>query len=383
MRDGCAPLVVHVVHSFGTGGLENGMVNIINRTPPQRYRHAIVCLTSASAFAGRLRAPGVRILELGKGEGHSFSIYWQLWRVLYDLRPALIHTRNLAALEAQVPALLVPGARRVHGEHGRDMFDLHGANRKYNLLRRLIRPLVQRYITVSRDLEQWLQATVGAAPGRIRQIYNGVDRSLFFPRRGARPGLAPPGFLPPDALVIGTVGRLAGVKDQVTLARAFARLVRETPEASERARLVIAGDGPDMARLRATVEEEGIAHLTWLAGERADVPDIMRLLDVFVLPSLGEGISNTILEAMASALPVVATRVGGNPELVADGENGLLVPAGEPRAMATALASYLRDPGLARRHGGAGLERVERTFNWERCVESYLAVYDELLGRTA
>jgi sugar transferase (PEP-CTERM/EpsH1 system associated) len=378
---GPPPLIAHVIHRLGAGGLENGLVNLINRTPPERYRHAILCLTEATGFAARITRPGVPILALQRPEGHSFALYGQLWRALRGLRPALVHTRNLSALEAQIPARLLPGVRRVHGEHGRDLFDLHGSNRRYNLLRRGIRPLVQRYIAVSRDLAGWLQATVRVPPERVRQIYNGVDQERFQPRTGAPPAIAPAGFLPPGARVVGTVGRLAGVKDQRTLVRGFAALLRQRPDWRAHTRLVLVGDGPDREAVARCVAEEGIGELTWLAGERDDIPEAMRLLDLFVLPSLGEGISNTILEAMASGLPVIATRVGGNPELVTPGETGALVPAADPPALAAALEQYLAAPERLRAHGGAGRRRVERDFSWDRCVARYLAVYDELLGR--
>lgn len=377
-----APLVAHVIHALGTGGLENGLVNLINRTPPERYRHAIISLTDSSGFAARITNPQTRILCLHCRPGPGISWYARLWRVLRELNPAIVHSRNLSALEAQIPALFIPGARRVHGEHGRDLFDLHGRNRKYNLLRRTIRPLVQRYIAVSQDLALWLRDCLGVPPQRLRQIYNGVDQQRFFPRTGAGPDLAPPGFLPPQPLVIGTVGRLAGVKDQGTLVAAFARLLQAQPEAAGRLRLVIVGDGPDAGRLRALVGELGIGPYTWLAGERDEVPDWLRLLDLFVLPSLGEGISNTILEAMATGLPVVATRVGGNPELVQDGHNGLLVPPADPGALAKALGQYLARPALLAEQGAQGLARVRRDFHWDSCVAAYLGVYDELLGRS-
>ena len=112
------------------------------------------------------------------------------------------------------------------------------------------------------------------------------------------------------------------------------------------------------------------------------MPELLRLFDLFVLPSLGEGISNTILEAMATGLPVVATRVGGNPELVDDGVTGALVPVSDPAAMARAIAAYVQDRERTREHGAAGRAKVARSFTWERCVEEYLGVYDELLGRT-
>jgi sugar transferase (PEP-CTERM/EpsH1 system associated) len=377
------PLVAHVIHALGTGGLENGLVNLINRTPPARYRHAVVCLTDADPFAQRITRSDVPIVSLNRKSGHSFALYGQLWSALRRLRPSIVHTRNLSALEAQIPAFLLPGVRRVHGEHGRDLFDLHGTSRKYNLLRRAVRPLVQRYIAVSRDLERWLIDTVGAAPARVRQIYNGVDQEHFFPRSGARPDLAPPGFLPADGLLIGTVGRLAGVKDQRTLVRAFAALLSERPGERGRLRLLIVGDGPLRKELEAEIQASAIAEFVWLPGDRDDVPELLRLLDLFVLPSLGEGISNTILEAMACALPVIATRVGGNPELVDEGRTGTLVPPGDVPALTRAIAGYLDEPAQLRTQGQGGLAKVRERFRWERCVEDYLGVYDELLAGTA
>ena len=269
------------------------------------------------------------------------------------------------------------------GEHGRDMFDLHGANRKYNLLRRAIRPLVQRYIAVSKDLASWLVTTVGARPEQVRHIYNGVAQDIFHPRCGERPDLAPSEFLPSDALVVGTVGRLAQVKDQATLVRAFAAALRHKPEWKARLRLVIVGEGPMRSELESCVRDEGVEERVWLAGDRDDVPDLLRMMDIFVLPSLGEGISNTLLEAMASGLPLIATRVGGNPELVDEGINGQLVPPADADALTRAIYVYAEDAALVRRHGQAGLAKVTECFGWDRCVESYLSVYDELLGRVA
>ena len=375
------PLVAHVVHHFGTGGLENGLVHLINGTPPGRYRHALVCLADATDFVRRIHQPGVELIQLHRRAGQDWAVLARLGRTLRALRPAIVHTRNLSALEGQIPAALVSGARRVHGEHGRDVFDLAGANRKYNLLRRAIRPLVHRYVPVSRDLAEWLERRIGVEPERIRQIYNGVDPLRFSPRQGARPNLAPPGFLPDPALVVGTVGRLAGVKDQATLLDAFA--CATSGDAIPQARLVLVGDGPLRKDLEGRARALGIAGRVWFAGDRADVNDLMRLFDLFALPSLGEGISNTVLEAMASGLPVIATRVGGNPELVREGSTGVLVPPGDPEALGAQIARLLADADLRRGLGRAARERIIQGFSWERCVEQYLGVYDELLGRVA
>lgn len=373
------PLVVHLIYSLGMGGMENGLVNIINRAPPGRYRHAIVCLTRSSPFAARLTAPGVDIYELDKKPGHDLGMVWRLFRLLRRLRPAIIHSRNLAAFEMQLVGLCVPGARRVHGEHGRDVYDLDGSNPRYMALRRLLRPFIHRYIAVSRDLETWLRDAVGIAADKVRQIYNGVDGDRFQPRGAQRPGLLPEGFLPDDGMLIGSVGRLVEVKDQRTLVQAFATLVGDDPALRARLRLLIVGDGPLRGALETQAEALGVADLLWLPGDRDDVAALLREMDIFVLPSLAEGISNTVLEAMASGLPVIATRTGGNPELVEDGVNGCLFPVGDAQSLAAQLAELVTDTAKRRVMGEQSRARVDARFNWARAVDEYLSVYDSLL----
>ena len=374
------PLVAHIVYSFRTGGMENGVVNILNRMPPERYRHAIVCLTQADDFADRFTVPGVRILSLYKRPGHEPGIYWRLRKTLRELRPAIVHTRNLAALEMQAVTLWLPRVRRIHGEHGRDIYDLDGSNWKYRLLRRGLNPLIHRYITVSRDLQQWLINDIGITERRVVQIYNGVDQQRFMPRSASRPALAPTGFLPDKGIVVGTVGRLAEVKDQKTLLRAVHLLLNRQPELRDRVRLVLIGDGPLFAELQRLTAELGIDDLVWMPGDRSDIPELLRLLDIFVLPSLAEGISNTVLEAMATGLPVIATRTGGNPELVEDGRNGYLVPVADPAALADTLAKMITDTSATRHMGAEGRRFVDETFNWDRTVQQYLSIYDEVLA---
>jgi sugar transferase (PEP-CTERM/EpsH1 system associated) len=374
--------------------LENGLVNLINRSPPARYRHAIICLTGADTFADRIRAPGVEVIELHKRPGHDPAVYWRLWRTLRRLRPAIVHTRNTAALETQVLGLLMPRTRRVHGEHGRDVHDLDGSNRRYRWLRRALAPLINRFITVSRDLEAWLVKDVGIPAGRVVQIYNGVDHARFAVRRQpagetaapatlthAVPGL-PGGFLPGSrGLVFGTVGRLAEVKDQWIIIRALSRIFEARPALRDALRCIVVGEGPERRRLTEAIAAYGLDKNVWLAGDRTDVPALLAAMDVFLLPSLGEGISNTILEAMASGLPVIATNVGGNPELVSEGETGVLVPAGDESALAAAMLGLYDQPDQRQRMGIAAQREVRQRFDWERAVEQYLGVYDALLGR--
>jgi sugar transferase (PEP-CTERM/EpsH1 system associated) len=381
------PLIAHIIYALGTGGLENGLVNIINRCPPSRYRHVIICLTRAQHFARRLTAPDVEIIELDKKPGHDLPMYWRLWRHLRRLRPAVVHTRNLAALETQLLGLLMPGCKRVHGEHGRDMHDLDGSKRKYQWLRRALSPLIHQFIAVSQDLSRWLVETVRIPQDKVIQIYNGVD-SQRFARHTHEPGHLPPampdGFLADgNCVVLGTVGRLVAVKDQQLLIKALHRLVHERPELRARLRLFMVGDGPEHGALSALIDKLALTSLVWLAGDREDIPELLQSMDIFVLPSLGEGISNTLLEAMATGLPAIATAVGGNTELVADRINGLLFPAGDANALARAIATLVDYPDLRHAMGRAAESWIRQKFNWQYTVNSYLAVYDALLSHAA
>lgn len=382
-REPQPPLVVHIIYSLGTGGLENGLVNIINRCPPTRYRHAIVCLTQSGPFAARITAPGVSIHELNKRPGNDWAVYGRLLRLLWRLRPAVIHTRNLAALEAHILGVLMPRTRRVHGEHGRDVGDLSGLNPRYRWLRRVLNPLIHRFITVSRDLQDWLLNEVGIPARKVTQIYNGVDAEAFGGQ--VRTGPDPSGGVrsSPDLIpvVVGTVGRLAEVKDQRQIIRALAHIFSLRPQLRSQLSCIVVGDGPERGALEAEAFARGVAEEIWFAGDRNDVPALLARMDVFLLPSLGEGISNTVLEAMACGLPVVATRVGGNPELVQHGVTGTLVPVGDAEALAGAILELLDDSQQRERFGMTAQQRIQREFDWNTTVEAYLSVYDAVLGR--
>lgn len=372
------PLIAHIIHRLDVGGLENGLINLINRTP--QYRHAIICMTEYTDFSRRITHDAVALYALHKQAGQDVGVYLRLWRLLRELRPAIVHTRNLSALEGQLPALLAGVPGRVHGEHGWDVHDIDGTNIKYQWLRRAYRLVVQRYIPLSEELERYLRQRIKVDAARIERIYNGVDMERFHPVTGARQTLPDAGFVEPGTIVIGTVGRMQAVKDPLNLVRAFIDLSRRDHLAGDRLRLAMIGDGPLRREALEALEAAGLAHQAWLPGARDDIADMLRGMDIFVLPSRAEGISNTILEAMASGLPVVATEVGGNGELIVQGATGLLVPAADPGALADGIETYLEDPGLRQRHGRAGRGRVEQVFSMGTMIKKYTHVYDTILG---
>ncbi len=369
------------MHRFDTGGLENGVVNLINHMPAEAYRHAIVALTEVTEFRRRVQREDVQFFALNKPPGQGFWLYPRLYRLFRELKPAIVHSRNLGALEVQLPAWAARVPVRVHGEHGRDVGDLDGRNRAYQRVRRFYRPFVHRYVALSRDLADYLREAVHVPPDHITQAYNGVDMQRF--SASADGAVAIPGcpFNPAQHWIVGTVGRMAEVKDQTLLARAFIQACQSAPELREKLRLVMVGEGPLRAKAQALLDDAGLAELAWLPGERSDIPAVMQGLHLFVLPSLAEGISNTILEAMASGLPVLATAVGGNADLIEASVTGGVVPAGEVAPMAQALLELAGDPQHAAALGRAGRARVERLFSMAAMVRTYQGVYDQLLAR--
>lgn len=377
MRDG-RPLVAHVMYRFDTGGLENGVVNLINHMPAGAYRHAVIALTEITDFKNRIQRPDVEFFALKKPPGHALWIYPQIYRLFRELQPAIVHTRNLAALEVAVPAWAARVPVRIHGEHGRDVGDFDGSNKKYQRVRRIYSPFVKHYIALSQDLKHYLTHPVGIDANRVTQIYNGVDAIRFHPTtpRQKIPGCP---FNEAGLWLVGTAGRMQTVKDQTNLAHAFVQAIQTTSAMRDRLRLVMVGDGPLRQESLAVLQAAGLDHLAWLPGERSDIPEIMRGLDCFVLPSLGEGISNTILEAMASGLPIIATAVGGNVELVNEGINGRLVAAANPPELAEAIVALAQQTDVAKTMGQEGRRIVEKHYSMSAMVSSYQQLYDRLL----
>lgn len=364
--------VVHVVHSLGVGGLENGVVNLVNRNAPG-LRHTIICMTTDGPLRQRLH-PGVDVFSLNKRPGHDLPTLLRLVHLLRHIAPEVVHSRNWATFDAALAARLAGVPTVVHGEHGRDSTDPLGQNSRRNRIRKLCAPLVSRFVAVSEQLHRWLVEDVRIAARKVVTIQNGVDTDRFAPadRAAARAALG----LGMNQLVVGSVGRLDPVKDQVGLIHAFAQLLARWP----RAVLVIAGDGPCRDELQALVTSLRLSGQVRLLGERHDIPVVLGALDVFVLPSIAEGISNTVLEAMATGLPIVATRVGGNPELVNDGENGRLVPSKDPSALSAAVATYLEYPRLRASHGQNSRLRAVEHFSLKRMSDEYCSLYHALTG---
>ncbi|BCG64824.1 MAG: hypothetical protein methR_P2617 [Methyloprofundus sp.] len=373
-----APLIAHIIYKLDVGGLENGLINLINQMPVHKYRHIIICLKGSTQFRERLQRDDVKIIDLQKKDGQDWASFVTLYQILRQQQVDIVHTRNLATIEYQVPAFLARVNDRVHSEHGWDTFDPEGNKKKYQILRRLISPLVKVFIPLSLHLQSYLVNKVGIPEQKIVRICNGVDINKFYPVQKKELIVDCPLVQGNDVINIGTVGRMHGVKDQLTLVRAYIQLLTKHPSLIGTVNLLLIGDGPLREQAIVLLENNNLLAHVWLPGARADIAAIMRSLDIFVLPSQAEGISNTILEAMATGLPVLATAVGGNSELVLEGETGLLVPHSEPEAMATALLTLLENKPLRLQFGKSAHQRILEKFSIQAMVSKYTEVYDSL-----
>jgi sugar transferase (PEP-CTERM/EpsH1 system associated) len=366
------PLVIHLLYRLDFGGLESLLVDCVNQIPPDQFRHAIVCLTDYSQFSEKITRADVPIYALHKPAGLAPTIHYALWKLFRQLRPAILHTYNLAAIEYNLTAKLAGVPICLHAEHGRYSQDPQGRNVRHNLLRRRLAPCIDRYVSVSTDLQRWLTGVVGIPEAKQQLIANGVDTGRFYPQHNANsPWTA-------QHRVIGSVGQLGEIKNHGALIRAFGLLLQEQPQYRDILRLSIIGAGALMADLKKQIADAGLTDLVWLPGARSDIPALMAGFSVFALPSRAEGTPVALLEAMASSLPVVATRVGGIPEVIADQLNGTLVDADNDRALANAIAHYLENPTLAQQHGVAARERIERNYSLHQMIRAYTQLYSEL-----
>ena len=369
-------LIAHVIYRLQTGGLENGLVNVINNLPSDEFEHVVICIDSFTDFRHRIRSADVPVIAINKKPGRDPAAFFRLLRTLRQYRPDIIHTRNLAGLDGLLPAFIARVPYRIHSEHGRDTDNLDGSNSRHRLLRKLHRPLVHRFVAVSPDLASYLQDDIGVKASRIEQIINGVDIERFVPPRGSDDKCLELLEFSGDRLIVGTVGRLDGVKDQLNLVTALGMLFDRRPELKDRVRIAIVGDGPARADVQAAIASADLEELCWLPGGREDIPEILRTFDIFALPSLAEGISNTILEAMATGLPIVATDVGGNALLVEDGANGQIVPAADPDSLGRAVEALIDDDELRKQRGECSRRFAEEKFSLQTMIGRYRQLYD-------
>ena len=360
-----APGVLQVGLSLAPGGTERLIRDLADRLRHD-VRMAVVCIDEAGAWGESLAASGIPVTALERRPGFRPSLGKRIATIAARHGADVIHCHQYSPFVYGCLARLLRPARLLFTEHGR-LADAP-ASPKRHAANRVLRLLPDRVFTVSEDLKQHL-VREGFKPDQVEVIYNGIDIGPApgcAERSAARRALG----LPADAFVAATVGRLDPVKDYPGLVRAFAEVARRRPDA----RLILIGDGPERLGIEQAIAEHGVTGAVLLAGHREDVRTLLPAADVFVNSSEFEGVSLTILEAMAACLPVVATRVGGTPEIVG-ATTGVLVPARDSGALASALLALASAPDTRRAFGEAARRIAVERFSLERMIQQYLAVY--------
>jgi sugar transferase (PEP-CTERM/EpsH1 system associated) len=369
--------VVHVVLGLNTGGLERLVLRLLARLDRARFTPTVVALDEPGVLAPELARLGVPLHVLDRRPGLDAGLALRLSTLLLREGARLVHTHNASPhLYGSLAAQFARARSRsryprvVHTKHGRNEPE---AARKV-MVNRVASALSDRVVTVSSDAASVAIHVERVRPDKVMTIWNGVDTDEFRPRADGLAARAALGA-PREGFHVGCVARLAAVKDHRTLLAAFASF----RERRRDAHLTLIGDGPERAALEAHALDLGLWRAVTFAGERADVAPLYSAFDAFALSSLSEGISLTLLEAASAGLPIVATRVGGNPEVVVDGVTGILVPPGDPASFAEALAAVSSRWDRAAM-GAAGRARVVSRFGLDRMAREYEELYTSVLG---
>jgi glycosyltransferase involved in cell wall biosynthesis len=349
-------LVAHITLGLDTGGQERLLVEFARHADRRYFDLVFLSLTTRGQLAGEIEALGWPVAALDEPPGLRPSLTLRVATWLRRRRVQIVHTHDSKPLVYGAPAARLAGAKRII--HTRHFARLPSVSRRQTILLRTAARFVDCFVCVSED-SAGVARSEGVRPGRVKVVHNGIDLERF-PYRG--PQADGPAVL---------VARLSPEKDVATLVRAVAQMAPQLPGF----RLKIAGSGPCRAELADLIQKLGLAERVELLGEIRDISGLLAKASCFVLSSQTEGISLTLLEAMSSGLPVIATRVGGNPEVVTDGETGILVPASHPEALARALVEILNDPERSRQMGRAGRLRVQQHFDVGRMVQEYQQLY--------
>jgi sugar transferase (PEP-CTERM/EpsH1 system associated) len=365
-----ATRILHVLHGFGTGGVESGLRRLMATLDPSEFEHAV--LTVLPTAPGQREA--VPITSLARDGGKGFLVP-DFYRAIKKLRPDIVHTRNWATIEAIPAARLARVSSIVHAEHGRNLAELHGEPLRRRIFRRIGYELADRVVTVSEEMRRYFATQTGFAAERIVLMKDGVDDEQFRPNDETRGRMRSRLGLDAETVLVGSVARLDPVKDFPTLFAASDRAVA----AGLDLHVVLIGDGPERRALEQNAAT--LPHLrdrvTFL-GNRSDVPEWLTAFDIFVLPSRFEGISVALLEAMALGLPAIASRVGGNGEVVDEGKTGLMFEAGDAAALTDALLQLGHDRDRRHAMGAKARERVRREFSYRANADRYVELYRSL-----
>jgi glycosyltransferase involved in cell wall biosynthesis len=371
--------VLQLITSLERGGAENHLLALLTHADRQAFEVETAVLSGEGELVPIFRQAGIAVHLLRARNRFDPLALGRLVRLLREGRFDILHSHLFRADIYAGLAVARLGERRpllVSTRHNDDRFFL---NPFVGLVHYGVSARQDLIIAISDHIARFTVSRGVRHPERVRRVYHGLEPPLTQALEREGQQIRQELGIGPDAFLVGNVGRLALQKGQRHLIAAMPLLLERVP----RARAIIAGGGDLEDYLRVLASDMGVAERVHVLGPRKDVPALMHAVDVFVMPSIWEGFGLVLLEAMAAGRPIVASRVATIPEVVADGETGLLVPAGDPLALADALAQLAEDPDRAARMGEAGRERLRRQFSVEKMVGDTELLYRELLDERA
>ena len=361
--------ILYVNYSLNTGGIETLILELSRRIDKSRFSPAVCVFESGGRLQAEFVKLGVPVYVLQKGRGTDCCLPLRLAKLIKKEKFDLVHTHNQAAWLYGAIAAMLSGTRIVHTNHTTaDYHNYHA--RRWHLIERILSLFTQKITTVAKSVAEYMINMEGISARKIEVIYNGVKTELYEQDFGGAKQKEELN-LDDNHFIIGNVARLVANKDHRTLISAFKIISGRMPEA----RLVIAGDGPLKNELQFQIEELGLRDAVKLLGNRRDIPELLKIFNLFALSSLREGFPVVLLEAMAAGKPVVSSDVDGNAELVINDETGLIVPSGNPQALAEAIERLAGDRQKAEIMGINGRKRVKTLFSFEKMINGYERIY--------
>lgn len=360
--------ILYLIATLEVGGAEKQLASLVKRIDRTRYNPTVCCLTKEGPFEKELEEAGIRYFVLGKQFKFDFTVIFKLISLIRQEKSDILHTwmftsnsfGRVAGIIARVPII-------ISSERCIDIWK----NRFHFFLDSLLSYFTARIVCVSEGVKKFYREHTFIPPGKLITIYNGVETvgetNISAEKKKEEFGLR-------QNIVITTISRLAPQKGIKHLLYAVPKVIENMPEA----RFLIVGEGNEKGRLENISRDINIDKYVIMPGLRADIKEILSFTNIFVLPSLFEGLPNVIMEAMAARKPVIATRIQGSDELVVENETGILVPPRNPEALADAIINLHNDTEKARRMGIAGRKRVEKYFNVDSMVKKHEKLYDEL-----
>ena len=367
--------IAFLVHTYGFGGLENMVTNLVNHIDPNRFESTIISFAPLHPLNNRVDLNRIQVISLNKNGGNNPVLIYKIFLILRKIGADIVQTHNWGtALEGILGAKLARVQGIVHAERG----TIEDKERNI-LLQRFLWGFADQVLSVSEAHRKKVTNIIRFPHEQIKAIVNGVDTERFFPNPEIKEETRKKLGLTKGAFCIGTVGSLRPVKNQSLLFNACKVILHHFDQVE----VLIVGEGPLESKLKQEVQTLGLSGKIHFAGVQPNIPEILNALDVFVLPSRSEGMPNAVLEAMACGIPVIATAVGGTPEVVEDGKSGILIASEDEPHLVQVLKELIQNHEKRLAIGIEGRRRILSHFSLKKMVSEYQALYESLLQKVS